>query len=100
MFGTFFASISSAFLIAFLYVRWNKKIDENYASGDIPRPRQGWTPQQKDIIRENQYGKCAHCGQSPPRWEYHHIDGDRSNGSMMNCEGLCPNCHSIETHEG
>jgi len=91
---------SSALLIAFLYRRWNNKIEENYASGDIPRPRQGWTPQQKEEIREQQYGKCAHCGKSPPRWEYHHIDGDRSNGSMDNCEGLCPNCHSIETHEG
>jgi hypothetical protein len=87
-------------LIAFLYKRWNDYIDKNYASGDIPSPRYGWTPQQKEEVRERQYGKCAHCGRPPPRWEYHHVNGDRSDNSMSNCEGLCPNCHSVETHEG
>jgi hypothetical protein len=89
-----------AILIAFLYIRWNNNIDKNYASRDIPRPRYGWTPQQKEEVRERQYGKCAHCGRPPPRWEYHHVNGDRSDNSMSNCEGLCPNCHSVETHEG
>ncbi len=35
----------------------------------------------------------------PPRWEYDHIDGDRTNDRVSNCQGLCPNCHSIKTHE-
>jgi hypothetical protein len=61
--------------------------------------RRGWTPDQKEQVRIRQDGKCAHCGKPPPRWEYHHIDGNRSNNSMSNCEGLCPNCHSVETHE-
>jgi len=50
--------------------------------------------------KKRQDGKCAKCQKPPPaRWEYHHIDGDRNNISLENCEGLCPNCHSIETHE-
>jgi hypothetical protein len=61
--------------------------------------RRGWTVDEKEQVRIRQDGKCAHCGKPPPRWDYHHVDGDRSNNSMSNCEGLCPNCHSVETHE-
>ena len=62
--------------------------------------RHGWTPNEKEQVRIRQDGKCAHCGNPPPRWHYHHVDGNRSNNSMNNCEGLCPNCHDVETHEG
>ena len=65
-----------------------------------PVVRRGWTVEEKEQVRIRQDGKCAHCGKPPPRWDYHHVDGDRSNNSLDNCEGLCPNCHSVETHEG
>ncbi len=61
--------------------------------------RRGWNEQQKRKVRNRQNGRCASCNDTPPRWEYHHIDGNRSNNDMSNCEGLCPNCHSVETHE-
>ncbi len=61
--------------------------------------RRGWNEQQKSQVRNRQNGKCAKCGDSPPRWEYHHKDGDRSNNAIWNCQGLCPNCHSVKTHE-
>jgi len=64
-------------------------------------PRKGWTEVEKEQVRIRQDGKCAKCQKPPPaRWEYHHMDGDRSNNSLDNCEGLCPNCHSVKTHEG
>lgn len=62
-------------------------------------PRRGWTEIEKEQVRIRQNGKCNKCGKPPPRWEYHHRDGNRSNDSLSNCEGLCPNCHSFETHE-
>lgn len=62
--------------------------------------RRGWTEIQKEEVRIRQGGKCNECGRPPPRWEYHHRDGNRSNNSMSNCEGLCPNCHSVRTHDG
>ncbi len=65
-----------------------------------PVIRKGWTVEEKEAVRIRQDGKCAHCNKPPPRWEYHHANGDRSNNSLENCEGLCPNCHSVETHEG
>ena len=65
-----------------------------------PLVRRGWTVEEKEQARMRQDGMCAHCGKPPPRWQYHHVDGNRSNNSMNNCEALCPNCHDVETHEG
>ncbi len=73
-------------------------VDSDYSY--TPVVRKGWTVEEKEKVRIRQDGKCAHCNKPPPRWEYHHTNGDRSNNSLDNCEGLCPNCHSVETHEG
>jgi len=64
-----------------------------------PTPRRGWNEEEKRRVRVRQDGKCARCHIPPPRWHYDHIDGDRSNNSMDNCQGLCPNCHDVKTHE-
>ena len=61
--------------------------------------RHGWTEVQKEKVRYRQDGKCANCKRPPPRWEYDHIDGNRSNNDLDNCQGLCPNCHSVKTPE-
>ena len=61
--------------------------------------RKGWTEIEKEQVRIRQEGKCQKCGRPPPRWEYHHKDGNRSNDSISNCQGLCPNCHSVKTNE-
>jgi 5-methylcytosine-specific restriction endonuclease McrA len=73
---------------------------DDYSYTVSPITRKGWTVDEKEQVRIRQDGKCAHCNKPPPRWEYHHANGDRSNNSLENCEGLCPNCHSVETHEG
>lgn len=77
----------------------NSNYQQEYASSEYV-PRRGWTEIQKEDVRIRQNGKCNKCGRPPPRWEYHHRDGDRSNNSLRNCEGLCPNCHSVKTHDG
>ncbi|MEK6946344.1 MAG: tetratricopeptide repeat protein [Nanoarchaeota archaeon] len=61
--------------------------------------RKGWTESEKEQVRISQDGKCAICQKPPPRWEYDHIDGNRSNDILSNCQGLCPNCHSVKTNE-
>lgn len=66
-------------------------------SGYYGGTRRGWTEEEKEQVRYRQDGRCRKCGKPPPRWEYHHRDGNRSNNSLSNCEGLCPNCHSVET---
>lgn len=60
--------------------------------------RRGWTEIEKETVRIRQGGKCNRCGRPPPRWEYHHLDGNRGNNNLSNCEGLCPNCHSVESY--
>jgi 5-methylcytosine-specific restriction endonuclease McrA len=30
-------------------------------------------------------------------WDYDHIDGNRSNNKISNCQALCPNCHAKKT---
>ena len=74
-----------------------KSEPESYDAQSIPR--HGWAEIEKEQVRERQNGRCNKCGRPTPRWEYHHRDGNRSNDSLSNCEGLCPNCHSLETHE-
>ena len=61
--------------------------------------RKGWTEVEREQVRINQDGKCARCQRPPPRWEYDHIDGNSNNNSLSNCQGLCPNCHSVKTYE-
>ena len=61
--------------------------------------RKGWTEDEKLQVRKIQHGLCKKCDNPPPRWEYDHIDGNRSNNRLSNCQGLCPNCHSIKTNE-
>lgn len=58
-----------------------------------------WTEGQKEQVRERQNGKCLMCKKHPARWEYDHIDNDPSNMDLSNCQGLCPTCHSVKTHE-
>ncbi len=72
-----------------------------YIHTDIPieLPRRGWSEQEKEQVRIRQRGLCKLCGKPPPSWEYHHRDSNRSNNSLNNCEGLCPTCHSVKTHE-
>ena len=65
-----------------------------------PPTRKGWKEAEKEQVRIRQDGKCAMCQNHPPRWEYDHIDGNRENNDLSNCQGLCPNCHSVKTHEG
>jgi len=59
--------------------------------------RQGWSRIQKEQVRNRQYGKCNMCFNSPSKWKYDHIDANKSNNDLYNCQGLCPECHSIKT---
>ena len=75
-------------------------VDNSMDLPDFKSVRKGWTELEKDQIRIRQDGKCAICNKFSPRWEYDHIDNNRENNNLSNCQGLCPNCHSVKTHEG
>lgn len=61
--------------------------------------RKNFTEQQKSDCRKKQDGKCNKCQKHPPRWEYNHKDGDRTNNVDSNIEGFCPSCHSVVTYD-
>ncbi len=59
-----------------------------------PLPRKDFTDTTKRDTIIKQGFVCNSCNLSPKHWEYHHRDGNRSNNSPENCEGLCLNCHA------
>ena len=64
---------------------------------DLNIQRRGWNSTQKEQVRDRQYGNCNMCFTQPTQWKYNHIDGDKNNNDLNNCQGLCPNCLSIKT---
>ena len=41
--------------------------------------------------------KCKICKGRLDEADFDHIDGDRSNNTITNCQALCPNCHAKKT---
>ncbi|MFQ5476497.1 MAG: hypothetical protein ACE5DT_05640 [Nitrosopumilus sp.] len=64
---------------------------------DLNIQRHGWTSTQKEQVKDRQYGKCNMCFTPPTKWKYNHIDGNKNNNDLNNCQGLCPNCLSVKT---
>ena len=50
----------------------------------------------KQTTLQNQDGKCNMCNMSLSNnvIEYDHIDNDKTNNQLSNCQALCINCHS------
>ena len=50
----------------------------------------------KQTTLQNQDGKCNMCNMplSNNVIEYDHIDNDKTNNQLSNCQALCINCHS------
>jgi hypothetical protein len=59
--------------------------------------RLGLSGIQKEQVRNRQYGKCNMCFTPPTKWKYDHIDGNKSNNDLNNCQGLCFDCYLIKT---
>ena len=50
----------------------------------------------REVLKDQNY-KCAICKRSTGVWDYDHIDGNRTNNDISNCQALCPNCHAKKT---
>ena len=50
----------------------------------------------KQTTLQNQDGKCNMCNMPLSNYviEYDHIDNDKTNNQLSNCQALCINCHS------
>ncbi|MGD9533377.1 MAG: PsbP-related protein [Candidatus Nitrosocosmicus sp.] len=62
--------------------------------------RRGFSDSDKNEILHRQKNLCAHCKRFLSVRDFDHIDGDRSNNDISNCQALCPNCHAIKTRRG
>ena len=64
------------------------------------KKRKYFTPgAQKEILLQQDF-KCADCGEKfneKRRPHFDHIDGDRSNKHVSNCQALCPVCNDNKT---
>jgi hypothetical protein len=76
-------------IIIIIAVIWNlthRSKKRRYFPADVKR----------EVLKDQNY-KCATCKTSAGVWDYDHIDGNRSNNDISNCQALCPNCHAKKT---
>ncbi len=52
---------------------------------------------QKVLISQN--FQCAKCKDPLEIADFDHIDGDKTNNDISNCQALCPNCHARKTRK-
>ncbi len=46
-----------------------------------------------------QANQCRNCKRYLNVYEFDHIDGEKSNNYIGNCQALCPNCHAEKTRK-
>jgi len=73
----------------------NAEKDEKAKSGK----RKQFPKLTKEKALENQQNRCRLCGKKSKVWDFDHIDGDKANNDISNCQALCPNCHAEKTRK-
>ena len=73
----------------------NAKKDEKAKSGK----RRQFPKLTKEKVLKMQKNRCKLCGKKSDVWDFDHIDGDKSNNDISNCQALCPNCHAKKTRK-
>lgn len=77
------------FIIIIVAVIWNlthRSKKRRYFQADVKR----------EVLKKQNY-KCVICNRGVGVLDYDHIDGNRSNNDISNCQALCPNCHAKKT---
>jgi len=76
-----------------LFKRYKKMLKDSQK----PKQRKDFSERIKRAAYCARNSCCYNCGMITTRPEFDHIDGDRSNNSISNCQVLCPNCHAEKT---
>ena len=76
------------------WINYFMKIVKDYKKQQRRRKFSKWT---QAIVLDNQNECCNLCGMYYEMLEFDHIDGDKTNNSIENCQALCPNCHTRKT---
>ena len=61
--------------------------------------RKGFSQTTQEITLIKQAYRCNICKEGLVVTNFDHIDGNRSNNSITNCQALCPNCHAKKTRK-
>jgi len=61
------------------------------------KKRRNFSKNTKKAVLLNQVCRCKSCFIFLEFPEFHHMNRDRSNNFIWNCEALCPNCHTRRT---
>jgi enolase len=75
---------------------FDKASKYNY-KGKLKRKDFSKTTQKKILVKQKY--KCNMCKKKLDEINWDHIDGNRSNNSITNCQALCPNCHAKKTRK-
>src|SRR5574341_7616 len=73
------------------------KGDKHDNKGKLKRKSFSKTAQEITLIK--QADRCNMCKQKLEAINFDHIDGNRSNNSITNCQALCPNCHEKKSRK-
>lgn len=65
-----------------------------------PGKRKQFSKRTRTLVLEYQQHRCKLCGKKSKIWDFDHVDGNRSNNTISNCQALCPNCHAKKTRMG
>jgi len=72
----------------------NEKYDKK---GKLKRKSFSQTTQEITLIKQDY--RCNMCKKKLDVINFDHIDGNRFNNSISNCQALCPNCHAKKTRQ-
>lgn len=75
---------------------WNKASKYNY-KGKLKRKDFSEKTKKATLIKQKY--KCNMCKKKLDVINWDHIDGNRSNNSITNCQALCPNCHAKKSRK-
>lgn len=92
-------SIIVTIFLAIQYLEKPRPVQYSFFVKPQPKKRNDFSKSTKYDTKIRQLYACNDCKNPTYYWEFHHIDGDRSNNSPSNCEGLCPLCHAKKTRK-
>jgi hypothetical protein len=73
------------------------RYDETNLTSESNLARKGFSDSTKERVLSNQRHRCASCKSILVTLDFDHIDGNRSNNDISNCQALCPSCHALKT---
>ena len=93
-FGSIIPLLTSIVIYAIIQIEKNQ-----HKKRMVHLTREPFSELVKQTTLQNQDGKCNMCNMSLSNYviEYDHIDNDKTNNQLSNCQALCVNCHSKKT---